>query len=207
MVASPATVVGRRYRTTTPTCVFLSVIHPGSSGFGWFYKYLVGSVQERDLTGGSPEEFTFYKYTNDASSDSALWAHDVNESVELLYRSWSAWRGYSTVTASKEVTETVETVNRNVYHRGMDGDGKATGDGSGVAWYEREAGLLTPIGTPGLDGAISGQAGKCLDIKGPSTVRGTLVHLYRCLDTWSQEWQWDPNTRQISTATAVVDAL
>ncbi|MFI7578687.1 ricin-type beta-trefoil lectin domain protein [Micromonospora sp. NPDC049497] len=166
----------------------------GGSGFAWFYKYLVGSVQERDLTGGSPDEFTFYKYSNDASSDSALWAHDMNETVELQYRSWSQWRGYSTVTATKEASQTVETVNRNVYFRGMDGDSKVDGPtGQSISWYGRNAGLLAPVGTPGLDGAIAGQGGKCLDIVGRYTTNGTLVHLYDCYDTWSQVWQRQPD--------------
>ncbi|WP_161557853.1 ricin-type beta-trefoil lectin domain protein [Micromonospora sicca] len=163
-----------------------------AGGFAWFNKYLVNRVTQRDLTGGSPDEITTYKYVNTASSDSALWAHDVNESVELLYRSWSVWRGYSSVTATK-ATASAQTINRNIYHRGMDGDGKTTGDGTGVAWYEREAALLTPIGTPGLDGAISGQGGKCLDIKLRGTANGTLVHMWDCYDTWSQVWQWQPD--------------
>ncbi|MEV0431357.1 ricin-type beta-trefoil lectin domain protein [Micromonospora sp. NPDC050495] len=162
----------------------------GSAGFGWFYKYVVASVQEHDLTGGSPGEVTFYKYTNEASSDSALWAHDTNETVELQYRTWSQWRGYSTVTATKEATETVETANRNVYHRGIDGDGKTTTDGLGVSWYSRRAGLLAPLGTPGIDGAISGRGGRCLDVYQGGITDGTVVQLWNCNGTDAQIWDY-----------------
>ncbi|MFI5484236.1 ricin-type beta-trefoil lectin domain protein [Micromonospora echinaurantiaca] len=167
------------------------------AGFGWFYKYLVAVVTERDLTGGSPDEWTFYKYTNESSSDSALWAHDSNETVQLAYRTWSQWRGYSTVTATKEASENVETASRNVFHRGMDGDDKNKEDGTGPVWFSRRAGLLAPVGTPGLDGAVSGQTGKCLDIVNASKVAGTSVHLWNCYGNWSQVWNWDSETGQI----------
>ncbi|MCM0674805.1 ricin-type beta-trefoil lectin domain protein [Micromonospora phytophila] len=161
------------------------------AGYGWFYKYLVAVVTERDLTGGSPDEWTFYKYTNESSSDSALWAHDSNETVQLAYRTWSQWRGYGTVTATKEASENVETVSRNVFHRGMDGDDKNKADGTGPEWFSRRTGLLAPIGTPGLDGSVSGQGGKCLDIVNASKVAGTSVHLWNCYGNWSQVWHWD----------------
>jgi YD repeat-containing protein len=158
------------------------------AGFGWFYKYVVRVVRQRDLTGGSPDEWTFYTYANDGSSDSALWYHDVNESVLLTYRSWSLWRGYSTVTATKESADGAKTVSRNLYHRGMDGDGKS---GDTMAWYSRRVGLLAPVGTPGVDGAISGQGGRCLDVTTSGTANGTLVQLYLCNGTGAQQWDWN----------------
>jgi hypothetical protein len=164
-----------------------------ATGFGWFYKYLVSSVTERDLTGSSPDEKTTYRYTNEATSDSALWGHDSNESVQLAYRTWSQWRGYSTVTATKEAGVNAKTVSRNVFHRGMDDDGKTLADGSGMSWFSRRVGLLAPPGTPNLDGAISGQGGKCLDIVNASKVAGTPVHLWDCYGNWSQVWQRGPN--------------
>ncbi|MEU5942975.1 ricin-type beta-trefoil lectin domain protein [Micromonospora sp. NPDC047548] len=163
------------------------------TAFGWYYKYLVSSVTERDLTGSSPDEKTTYAYTNEATSDSALWAHDTNESVQLAYRTWSQWRGYSTVTATKDAGANAKTVSRNVFHRGMDDDGKTNSDGSGMTWFSRRAGLLAPLGTPNLDGAISGQGGKCLDIINASQVEGTSVHLWECYGGASQVWLRGPN--------------
>jgi RHS repeat-associated protein len=162
------------------------------AGFGWFFKYVARVVRERDLTGESPDEWTFYSYAIDGSSDSALWYHDFNETVLLKYRTWSLWRGYSTVTATKEVSEGTQTVSRNLYHRGMDGDGKTSSDGLRTEWGSRRVGLLSPIGTPHVDGAISGRGGKCLDIQGGDPTDGTPVVLWTCNDSLTQVWDRQP---------------
>lgn len=167
-----------------------------AAGYGWFYKYLVTTVTERDLTGQSPDEISRYLYSNAGSSDSALWAHDFNENVQLAYRTWSLWRGFSTVVGAKKDNSTEmgpQSWAENVYFRGMDGDSKTTGDGTGVSWYNRDAALLTPIGTPGLDTAISGQGGKCLDVKSSGTANGTAVQLWTCNHTGAQVWKRQEN--------------
>jgi Ricin-type beta-trefoil lectin domain len=173
-----------------PQLCFPQVYKPydvAEAGFGWFYKYLVRDVRERDLTGGSPDELTSYTYANDGSSDSALWYHDFNESVLLAYRSWSLWRGYSTVTATKESADGAKTTSRNLYHRGMDGDSTS---GDTMTWYSRRVGLLTPVGTPGVDAAISGQGGRCLDVTNGAIANGTLAQLNTCNGTGAQQWDW-----------------
>ncbi|MEV0810322.1 ricin-type beta-trefoil lectin domain protein [Micromonospora sp. NPDC050200] len=163
----------------------------GSSGFAWFHKYVVPTVTERDLTGGSPEETTSYAYTNEASSDDALWAHDANETVQLQYRSWSQWRGYSTVTATKS-SGAAETKSRNVHYRGMDGDSVTDGPtGQEMLWYGRDAGLLAPIGTPGVEGAIAGDGKWCVSVGGRPPANGSLVTAGFCpTGTYAPNHSW-----------------
>ncbi|WP_274703361.1 ricin-type beta-trefoil lectin domain protein [Micromonospora sp. S4605] len=167
----------------------------GSAGFGWFHKYVVSSVTDRDLTGGSPEEITSYAYTNEASSDEALWAHDGNETVQLAYRSWSQWRGYSTVTATKSGGGG-ETKNRNVYYRGMDGDALTDVVGQKTAWYGRDAGLLAPLGTPGVDGAVSGDGKWCARVGSPGfpPANGSSITVNWCPANYpGLNWQRQPD--------------
>src|SRR5207247_4152995 len=51
------------------------------AGWGWFHKYPVIQVVDRDLTGGSPDEVWSYSYGTGNASDTSLWRHDVNENV------------------------------------------------------------------------------------------------------------------------------
>ena len=67
---------------------------------GWFHKYVVESVTERDLTGGSPDETWSYAYSNQDANDQSMWRHDYSETALLAYRSWPLWQGYTTVTTT-----------------------------------------------------------------------------------------------------------
>src|SRR5262249_42147994 len=103
----------------------------GQSGWDWFHKYLVTSVVDKDLTGGSPDEVTSYSYSAVAStaasaagaaasgsSDAALWRHDTSEALNLAHRSWTLWQGYATVTTTHGPAGGPQTVSTTVYHRG-----------------------------------------------------------------------------------------
>ncbi|PWR14398.1 hypothetical protein DKT69_16560 [Micromonospora sicca] len=169
------------------------------AGWGWFNKYVVTSVTNRDLTGGSPDEVSSYTYSTAGSSDEALWRHDYNETSTLAYRSWSQWRGYSTVTVTHGASGGPQTVTTNLYYRGMDGDGIASADNQSVVWNSRRVGLLTPLGTPGATTAISGIGFKCLDISRNATADGTNIQVWSCTGATNQVWQrqFDANGRPI----------
>ncbi|BCB89797.1 hypothetical protein Psuf_071100 [Phytohabitans suffuscus] len=156
-------------------------------GFDWFHKYVVTKVVDKDLTGGSPDEETSYAYSSEGSTDRSLWHHDYAETSQLQYRSWSIWRGYTTVTTTKGAAGGTQTVSKTLYHRGMDGDGIATTNNSGMSWGSRRAHLTVPITTPGAAAGISGQGGRCLDTAG--TTDGSNIRLQTCTGGTAQVWQ------------------
>src|SRR6266545_4445608 len=155
------------------------------AGFGWFHKYVVTQVTERDLTGGSPDEVSGYTYY---TSDASLWHHDINETsgIPLERTSWAQWRGYPTVTATRGPVGGTQTVTSSLSYRGLDGDAMR---GASLLWDTRRTGLLTPPSTPGVTGALSGLSGRCLDIPNGSTGNGTRVQLWDCTGGANQVWQ------------------
>ncbi|WP_426633817.1 ricin-type beta-trefoil lectin domain protein [Planosporangium sp. 12N6] len=171
--------------------VYAKPVTMPNAGWDWFHKYVVTSVTNRDLTGGSPDETWSYAYSTANSSDPALWHHDYNETVQLAYRSWTQWQGYSTVTVTHGPAGGPQTVTTNIHHRGMDGDGLASTDNQSMVWNARRVGVLAPLGTPGTIGAISGRGGRCLDVALSGTADGTNVQLYTCNTTGAQIWRYN----------------
>jgi RHS repeat-associated protein len=160
-------------------------------GFGWFQKYTVHSVTDQDLTGGSPDVTTTYDYSTAGSSTNILWHHDESEAVQLQYRSWSDWRGYSTVTATKGATGGPQTVTKSLYYRGMDGDGLPTADNNAMLWYARRVSITdSQPQDPNDVEQISGVAGKCVDLTSYGTANGTSVQLWDCAGSANQQWQY-----------------
>jgi hypothetical protein len=125
----------------------------------------------RSRSGGGPDETTSYAYATDKTSDGSLWRHDTNETVQLAYRTWSSWAGYSKVATTHGAAGGPQTVTSAVYDRGMDGEAKANTDGQTINWTGRRAGLLTPllpaVGTPGTTGGSPGR----VDVVWTSPVR------------------------------------
>src|SRR6266545_3964810 len=66
---------------------FKPVLAP--AGWGWFHKYVVTSVTDRDLTGGGPDELTSYAYSTAGASDADLWRHDLSETSLAANTSWA----------------------------------------------------------------------------------------------------------------------
>ncbi|WP_245563554.1 DddA-like double-stranded DNA deaminase toxin [Longispora albida] len=92
------------------------------TGWGWFHKYVVASVKEVDVTGGSPDEWWTYNYSNEGSSTTALWRHDENYTqFDYGKRSWNRWQGYTTVHTWHGAGSSVEYSTKR-YFRGMHGD-------------------------------------------------------------------------------------
>ncbi|MFD1078905.1 ricin-type beta-trefoil lectin domain protein [Longispora fulva] len=159
----------------------------------WFNKYLVTDVVDKDLTGGGPDETWHYDYSTTGTSDVALWSHDYAENSVLATRSWNLWHGYPTVTTTHGAAGGPQTVDRNLYFRGMHGDGRASGDNQSMVWGARSVGLSTPVlpavGTAGQAGAIAGTAGRCLNITGSGTANGTAVQSWDCTGAANQVWK------------------
>ncbi|GAA1552453.1 hypothetical protein GCM10009827_086460 [Dactylosporangium maewongense] len=93
-------------------------------GWSWWNKYRVSKVLEVDLVGGSttPVEYN-YDYTTAGSSTPVLWHH--NDSIwdtKVSKRTWSAWRGYSTVKVTKGPAGDPRGYTEFLYMRGMHKD-------------------------------------------------------------------------------------
>jgi RHS repeat-associated protein len=170
------------------------------AGWGWFNKYIVTGVTDKDLTGGSPDEVWSYAYSTANSSDPSLWRHDYNETSILAQRSWSVWQGYSTVTTTHGTAGGPQTVTTNVYYRGMDGDGRASADNSAMVWNTRRVGVTMPVTFAGAQ-PWSGAVGRCLDIVGGGTADGTNIDLSTCNGGVGQVFRvsWDTSGRPILT--------
>jgi RHS repeat-associated protein len=157
------------------------------SGFGWFQKYVVTGVSNKDLTGGSPPEVWSYGYSTGGTSDPSLWRHDTAETTTLEFRTWSQWMGYPTVTVTHGASGGPQSVTTSTYYRGADGDGEASTDNQSMVWNSRRVGVPTPMGTPNLVAGISGVGAKCLDITGGGTADGTNIDLWDCLPNHPNE--------------------
>lgn len=95
----------------------------------WFFKYVVDTVTETDMTttkigGGNPRVITQYTY---GTPTSALWHYDDDDGlVPANRKTWGQWRGYSQVdTVQGDPGE--QTMTRSRYFRGMNGDKAASG--------------------------------------------------------------------------------
>lgn len=168
------------------------------AGWGWFHKYVVNGVTDRDLTGGTPDEVTSYAYSTVGTTDPMLWHHDYNESVQLAYRSWSVWQGYSTVTTTRGPAGGPQSVTSKLYFRGMDRDGMATAPNDAIVWNARRVGVTTPIGRAGA-AAISGDGGPCLTIAGGGSTDGTPMEIRDCTAAAGQVFHisWDASAQPI----------
>jgi RHS repeat-associated protein len=163
-------------------------------GVGFFNKYVVGSVTEKDLTGGAPDVVTSYTYSTDGSSDTALWAHDDVDAANVTYTSWADWRGYPTVTTTKGSVAGQQTVTKAIYHRGLSGDAKWSGDDTRALFNARSAfvieplmaGSEMPVGLAG--GGTNTSGGLCLDITNAQNFDGAPLQIVGCYGGQWQKW-------------------
>ncbi|MBB5872117.1 RHS repeat-associated protein [Allocatelliglobosispora scoriae] len=97
----------------------------------FFHKYVVTAVREKDNTGGappfgSPEILTTYTYP----TDGAAWHYtDDNGLTKEENRTYSVWRGYTSVTTNVGDQNQGDPLSStvNTYFRGMHGDKLPTG--------------------------------------------------------------------------------
>ncbi|MFJ6984225.1 MULTISPECIES: polymorphic toxin-type HINT domain-containing protein [unclassified Streptomyces] len=92
----------------------------------WFHKYVVSSVTQTDLVGGSPDMTTSYEYLGDAG-----WRKNRADGItESKYLTWGDWRGYAKVRVTGSeggVAAANNTRTEHVFFRGLDGDKTSTG--------------------------------------------------------------------------------
>jgi RHS repeat-associated protein len=107
----------------------------------YFHKYVVTSVAEGDLVGGTPDEVTYYTYPG-----SAAWHRDENPMALSTRRTWNQWRGYDLVRTVHGANTETQSKTETVYFRGMNGDLTASGaarsasimDSDGGTWVDSD---------------------------------------------------------------------
>ncbi|GLL05924.1 hypothetical protein [Dactylosporangium matsuzakiense] len=111
----------------------------------WFHKYVVESVIDKDLTGGSPDQMSSYAYLQGGSTVPALWRMDLaNETVPQAKHGYTDFAGYPTVTIAQGPAGGPQTKTEKVYFRSLAGDPLPDGttrqvwvvDGTGQQIYD-----------------------------------------------------------------------
>ncbi|MFE7840983.1 hypothetical protein ACFU53_34480 [Streptomyces sp. NPDC057474] len=82
----------------------------------WFHKYRVTAVGTADPTGKNEGTENTYSYADPA------WHYNDNPLTPEDERTWSVWRGYGKVTATKGIAGKTQTKTVSLYLQGMDGD-------------------------------------------------------------------------------------
>ncbi|WP_432830593.1 ricin-type beta-trefoil lectin domain protein [Dactylosporangium sp. CA-092794] len=165
-----------------------------AAGWGYFNKYVVLSVTDSDATGGSPDETWSYDYATDGSSDTSLWAHDDVDIANVAHTAWADWRGYPTVTVTHGTVTGQQTVTKTIYHRGLAGDAKKSGDDTQTLYNQRSAFTIEPLQQAseipiGLAGGGTNTTGAlCLDIVNGHSEDGAALQTIGCYGGAFQQW-------------------
>ncbi|WP_234477756.1 polymorphic toxin-type HINT domain-containing protein [Streptomyces sp. MBT65] len=114
--------------SSTKRCFPVKWVPPGATDtiVDWFHKYVVASVVQTDLTGGTADQVTSYTYGGDAG-----WRKNPADGITKDEdRTWSDWRGYGkvTVVTSDGTNSAANTKSEHVFFRGLDGDVDKDGD-------------------------------------------------------------------------------
>ncbi|MCI3276570.1 RHS repeat-associated core domain-containing protein [Streptomyces cylindrosporus] len=109
----------------------------------WFHKYRVLAVDVSDPTGHNDAVEYQYSYTDPA------WHYDDNPFTPADERTWSVFRGYGQVTATKG-TGTTRSKTVSLYLQGMNGDRLLDADGELDASARRSA-SVAGVDVSGLD--------------------------------------------------------
>ncbi|UUU37016.1 RHS repeat-associated core domain-containing protein [Streptomyces sp. CA-210063] len=109
----------------------------------WFHKYRVLAVGTSDPTGHNDGVTNAYSYADPA------WHYNDNPLVPSDERTWSIWRGYGKVTATKG-TGSNQTKTVSVYLQGMNGDRLLKADGT-LDPDARRSATVAGVDVGGLD--------------------------------------------------------
>lgn len=142
----------------------------------WFHKYVVSSVTQTDLVGGSPDMTTSYDYIGDAG-----WRKSRADGItESKYLTWGDWRGYGKVRVRASEGGVVAADNSRTEHtffRGLDGDETSSGgkrtetleDSAGNTYTDADHLSGFELETTTYNGSFSGDAIVSKNISTPWT--------------------------------------
>jgi YD repeat-containing protein len=114
----------------------------------WFNKYVVSTVNQHNVVGGTVDVVTSYSYAG------AAWHYDDDALTRSSQRTWDQWRGFASVTTqtgsaanSDPVTQSTST-----YLQGMNGDYQGTGNPNRSASVTSQVGNVTVTDSPQFAG-------------------------------------------------------
>ncbi|MCX4762128.1 polymorphic toxin-type HINT domain-containing protein [Streptomyces sp. NBC_01275] len=171
----------------------------------WFHKYVVSSVTQTDLVGGTPDMTTSYDYLGDAG-----WRKTRPDGItESKYLTWGDWRGYAKVRVRASEGGVVAADNTRTEHtffRGLDGDETPSGakrtetlkDSAGATYTDADHLSGFELETTTYNGSFSADAIVSKSISTPWTqVTGSR----------KQDWGTDESRYLRSQTTAGYTAL
>ncbi|WP_371549757.1 RHS repeat-associated core domain-containing protein [Streptomyces sp. NBC_00554] len=131
--------------TNTKSCYpqFWNINGAENASIDWFHKYRVLAVNTSDPTGKNDAVENQYSYSAPA------WHYNDNPFTPADERTWSIWRGYGKVTATKGVGSN-QTKTVSVYLQGMNGDRLLKADGT-LDPDARRSATVAGVDVSGLD--------------------------------------------------------
>jgi RHS repeat-associated protein len=138
----------------------------------WFHKHVVSSVVETDTTGGMVAVETYYEYATSGGGTSVLWAFDDSEFIEDKHRTYNQWRGYAQVTTRLGDPAQTQTMTRQRFYRGLDGQPLPSGGSRSVSVTDTEGNAATD------HEALAGQVSESLSFNGSSVIEGSTFEYW-----------------------------
>ncbi|MFF3619817.1 polymorphic toxin-type HINT domain-containing protein [Streptomyces sp. NPDC002467] len=178
---------GRTENCTGPS---LSDVTAGPDGDGYWQEYEFDAIGnrtklvDRDLTSGALDDSTTYAYGVDVAAGGQP---PVKTHPHAL-------------TEVKKTTKTPNSTVTSLSTYGYDSAGNTArrtidGDTQTLNWDRRNK--PTSASSPGVGAvAVTGMAGKCLDVADGATADGTAVQILPCNETKAQQWKLTGDTVQ-----------
>ncbi|WP_159424446.1 polymorphic toxin-type HINT domain-containing protein [Streptomyces sp. 3214.6] len=144
----------------------------------WFHKYVVSTVTQTDLVGGTPDMATSYDYIGDAG-----WRKSRADGItESKYLTWGDWRGYAKVRVTGSqggVAAANNTRTEHTFFRGLNGDTTSAGgtrtetlkDSAGTTYTDADYLSGFELETTTYNGSFSADAIVSKSISTPWTQR------------------------------------
>ncbi|MDX3247111.1 polymorphic toxin-type HINT domain-containing protein [Streptomyces sp. ME18-1-4] len=147
----------------------------------WFHKYVVSTVTQTDLVGGTPDMATSYDYIGDAG-----WRKSRADGItESKYLTWGDWRGYAKVRVTGSqggIAAANNTRTEHTFFRGLNGDATSAGgtrtetlkDSAGATYTDADYLSGFELETTTYNGSFSADAIVSKSITTPWTQRTGL---------------------------------
>ncbi|MFD3469694.1 ricin-type beta-trefoil lectin domain protein [Streptomyces sp. NPDC058682] len=175
-------------KTAACTGPSLADVTAGPDGDGYWQEYQFDKIGNRtklinrDLANGALDDETNYTYGVDISAGGQP---PVKTKPHALSKAEKTVR---------TATSTVNSLSTYAYDSsGNTTSRKIDADTQTLTWDRRNK--LTSASSPGIGAvAVTGMAGKCIDVEGGKTADGTPVQLYSCNETKAQQWRLTGDT-------------
>lgn len=176
-------------KTAACTGPSLTDVTPGPDGDGFWQEYQFDAI-------GNGKKLINHDLTNSALDDETTYTYGVTIAGNGTQPPITT-KPHTLAKADKTTRTPGSTVNSSTTYS-YDASGNTTsrridGDTQTLDWDRRNK--LTSATSPGMGAvAITGAAGKCMDVEWGGTADGTPVQIYRCNETKPQQWRLTGDT-------------